>query len=242
MAVKKRRPTESLANTDDDASSKKPSLAVTSRITAANALTLDVFRGQYMPSDTAPALFMKPGGGQLYKIMLASPSSINKLDSEACFNLIRETSAEAYKSSSIGWSSSKKKKEMQLPDLRYLLVKPTKPTPDSTMSVEAFLSFMLTYEDGHEVIYCYEIHLAKQLRGCGLGKKLMEIMEDVGRKVGLGKAMLTVFVKNEVGVNFYERLGYTEDEFSPPAKRLRNGLVRRPNYIIMSKSLREHVE
>lgn len=124
---------------------------------------------------------------------------------------------------------------MRLPDLRYLVVKSGAATPAD--EVEAFLSFMMTYENGHEVIYSYEIHLSEHLRGCGLGKHLMGIMEAVGRKVGVEKAMLTVFLENEGGLKFYERLGYVEDDYSPRVRNLRNGVVKKPDHIILSKAL-----
>ena len=138
-------------------------------------------------------------------------------------------------------------------DLRYLLVRrssslsSTTPTAGDTTTttetvaneIDAFLSFMLTYEDGYEVIYCYEIHLSESSRGCGLGKHLMGVMERVGREVGVSKSMLTVFLENEGAVRFYERLGYGVDEFSPEPRRVR-GRVIRPDYVILSKSLGGH--
>ena len=121
---------------------------------------------------------------------------------------------------------------MRLPDLRFFLVKRT---PDSPP--EGFLSFMLTYEDGKEVIYVYEVHFAEALRKRGLGRLLMGLVEEVGRKVGVEKAMLTVFVANRGARSFYERLGYDVDEFSPEERKLRGGIVIVPDYVILSKSL-----
>lgn len=73
--------------------------------------------------------------------------------------------------------------------------------------VVAFLSFMLTYEDGYRVIYCYELHVSARLRACGLGSRLMDLMEHVGRKVNVDKAMLTVFWTNEGALRFYQKRG-----------------------------------
>lgn len=121
--------------------------------------------------------------------------------------------------------------------MRYLLVKAVVENAVVTEGVEGFVSFMLTYEDGYEVIYCYEIHLKPLLRGNGVGKQLIGMMEEVGRKAGVAKAMLTVFVENEGALKFYEKLGYEEDEFSPGPRKLRNGVVKNPTYIILSKAL-----
>jgi len=97
---------------------------------------------------------------------------------------------------------------------------------------------MVTYEDGYEVIYCYEIHLSPHLQGCGIGKHLMGIMEEVGKKVLLEKAMLTVFLENGGALKFYERVGYEEDDYSPQPRKLRNGVIKKPDYVILSKSLK----
>ncbi len=138
---------------------------------------------------------------------------------------------------------------MRLRDMRYILLGRTSLKHDAEAEAEAeasgelwvpvsgFLSFMLTWEDGIEVIYCYEIHLDEHVRGRGMGKRLMGHMEEVGRKAEVKKAMLTVFKKNEAAVRFYERLGYEEDEYSPRPKKLRNGVVKELDYLIMSKSL-----
>ena len=127
---------------------------------------------------------------------------------------------------------------MRLLDLRYLLVVDASPSGE----VAGFLSFMLTWEDGVEVVYCYEVHLEERVRGQGVGARLMGRMEEAGREAGVGKAMLTVFRRNTGAVRFYERLGYGEDEFSPRARKLRSGVVKEVDYLIMSKSLVDGVK
>lgn len=135
-----------------------------------------------------------------------------------------------YKRSDIGWSAAKKKKEMKHPAMRYLVLR-MRPgvggngnedpeeneeqgwededaEGEENGEVIGFLSFMVTEEEGEEVIYCYELHLGPESRGLGLGKRLMAVMEDFGRAVGLGKAMLTCFSENKDGVQFYRRNGY----------------------------------
>ena len=64
----------------------------------------------------------------------------------------------------------------------------------------------------------------------------MSLFEDTGRRIGLEKGMLTVFKANTAALAFYERLGYGVDEFSPEPRELRNGTVKEPDYLILSKS------
>lgn len=80
------------------------------------------------------------------------------------------------------------------------------------------------------------------MRGMGVGGRLMGVLEEVGRRAGVEKAMLTVFRRNEGAVGFYEGLGYGVDEYSPRPKKLRNGVVKEVDYLILSKSLRSGVE
>lgn len=197
----------------------------------------------------------------------------------ACFNLIRLTSCAAYNASSSGWSSRKKREEMKLDDMRYLLlvrgfrreekqgqedVKRTgyaleESNGDGTRKssrlkrsaeehkeedndpqplLGGFVSFMVTYEDAIPVLYCYEIHLHPSLQNRGIGKTLMIAFEEIARNIGgLKKTMLTVFRYNEAGRRFYERLGYVVDDFSPPPRRLRGGVVRKCDYLILSKEI-----
>ncbi|KAI9888010.1 MAG: hypothetical protein M1823_000131 [Watsoniomyces obsoletus] len=173
-----------------------------------NALPFSKLLSDYVfPSGTSQT-FDSRDGEQKYFINLETSSSITREHLEACLNLIEETSAETYKASTGKWPRAKKRREMKLPDLRYLLVQSGSSSSEDTLGpIEGFLSYMLTYEDGHEVIYCYELHLANHLRGWGLGRKLMDLMEDVGKRFGVEKAMLTVFLTNGVGVEFYRKCG-----------------------------------
>ncbi|KAL8773749.1 MAG: hypothetical protein Q9209_001517 [Squamulea sp. 1 TL-2023] len=202
------------------------------RIEHANSLPLAVYRVKYLPPcfDTIPHNDEAQGA---YSISFESSSSITAMNFEACFDLIAESSANAYAGSSIGWSPAKKRKEMKLPDLRYLLL------IDSDKAIQGFLSFMLTYEDGHEVIYCYELHLFQAVQRQGFGRHLMGLMEAVGKNAVVEKSMLTVFVENGAALKFYERLGYSKDEYSPEPRKMRNGTIKQPTYAILSKSLLE---
>lgn len=190
-----------------------------------------------------------------------SAATISRADLEACLNLVEFTSGADYASSGVGWSRPKKRKEMKLPDMKYLILrsdagqasdasqrddtakvsdKPSSPSGLGNHSnVLGFLSFMVTYEDGKEVVYCYEIHLSPRARGRGLGVLLMTRMEEIGRLVGLEKAMLTVFKCNATARRFYEKAGYEVDEYSPQSRRLRNGTIKEFDYLILSKRLKD---
>ncbi|KAL8916873.1 MAG: hypothetical protein Q9208_008305 [Pyrenodesmia sp. 3 TL-2023] len=202
------------------------------RIEEANNLTLPAYRTKFLSGLLDPIT----SKGISYHLKLESSSTLAERDFNECLNLITSSSANDYASSSIGWSPKKKRKEMELPDLRYILLIHPNPPPAADR-VQGFLSLMLTYEDGHEVVYCYELHLAPALQRLGIGKHLMGVMEQVGRNVGVDKSMLTVFVKNQAASTFYKKLDYNKDDYSPGPRKLRNGTVKMPTYTILSKSL-----
>ncbi|KAL4869305.1 acyl-CoA N-acyltransferase [Aspergillus spectabilis] len=237
-----------------------------------NALSLEEFKSLYIPSselhfqresrttkareiDKSPADTPAPKFNT-YTISIYSSSTIPDGDLESCLDLISLTSSAAYKASSGGWSPTEKRKEMKLPEMKYMILRrgAESHTPDGdsegnngseddgeedeTGDFAGFLEFMVTYEDGYEVLYCYEIHLTPEAQGQGLGEELTSRFERIGQRIGLEKTMLTVFKSNSRAVAFYERVGFTEDENSPRPRRLRNGTVKEVDYMIMSKNLR----
>ena len=219
------------------------------KVECANALSLSDFTSSFLPSlsssSNSTIAFSPsnpPDASQTPKsfgVSLEFSSTISPADFDACFSLIEASSAADYAGSSTGWKPRSKRKEMQLPDMRYLLVRSTQQdaaTPPAA-PVEAFASFMLTYEDGYEVAYLYEVHLVAHLRGMGLGRRLMELVQEAGRRAGMAKTMLTVYAVNAGARRFYERLGFGVDAYSPQPRVLRGGVVREPDYLILSKAL-----
>lgn len=214
------------------------------KIETANALPISDFHTKFLADLPAALSFPSLSTTTLnYNLTIESSSTITKADFQSCYDLIKATSYDDYQASSIGWSRRRKMNEMKAPDLRYLLLKKAAVVEadsaenNASENLIGFLSFMLTYEDGYEVIYCYEIHLQSEFRGSGAGKTLMGIMEMVGKRVEVAKAMLTVFVENKGALKFYEKLGYVRDEFSPAPRKLRNGVMKDPTYLVLSKSL-----
>lgn len=144
----------------------------------------------------------------------------------------------------LGWHPMKKKKEMKLLDLKYLLIRPSPPTSSSPSSTEAkpiqgFLSFMPTHEDSISCLYIYEIHLAPELRGSGLGRYLIGLMEGIAELVGVEKVMLTCFVRNKGARGFYGKFGYVVEEVVE-GRKLRGGKrdeVDESGYLIMGKDI-----
>lgn len=204
-----------------------------------NALTLAQFYDQFFPLSTAGRLESSTN----LRITLSTWKEMPSTLRETCINLLELTSRDHYHSSEKGWSRAKKLKEMGHPAMKYLLLHPVNAAPlvgeeGKLVGIEqtdGFLSFMVTEEDRHEVIYCYELHLQPDLQGKGVGRRMMEVMEMIGSRIGVDKAMLTVFRSNDRAVKAYVSWGYGLDEFSPGPRKLRDGTVKEPSYVILSK-------
>ena len=207
-------------------------------VESVNALKPSDFFGKYLPQESIETVTIQDAGGEPWGLRVVLAGARGPADLfEQCLRLIESTSAGDYRHSEIKWSLSKKRKEMQLPDMRYVILYEARGVHPNEAILAGFASFMITYEDGHEVVYCYEVHLAERWQRKGLGKKLMAVIEEVGRRVGVEKSMLTVFKANGRAVKMYRDIGYSEDEFSPAPRKLRNGTVKEASYVILSKKL-----
>ncbi|XP_065681784.1 N-alpha-acetyltransferase 40 isoform X2 [Hydra vulgaris] len=130
----------------------------------------------------------------------------NPLDALTAFHKYRRN---GYQLSSWGWSEKKKREEMQEHNARYLLVK------DHEENFLGMAHFRFDVDNDIEVLYCYEIQLDDRIRGKGVGKFLMQILELIAIKNKMKKIVLTVFKDNLKGKHFFEKLKYTSDETSP---------------------------
>ncbi|KAK7207438.1 acyl-CoA N-acyltransferase [Myxozyma melibiosi] len=173
--------------------------------------------------------------GQEVYLTLVRGEELAAEEFAACFEIMKKNMMQLYKSSTMGWTSRERMAELKEPGLIYILIKSSPPQQPTTSSPLGFASFMATWENDEPVVYCYELQLPPQLRGKGLGRRVLEIIETVGASVGLPKCMLTVFSANPA-YEFYTRMGYTPTDFSPEPTVLRNKVLP-PSYWILEKTL-----
>ncbi|KAG5513461.1 hypothetical protein PMAC_000892 [Pneumocystis sp. 'macacae'] len=138
----------------------------------------------------------------VYDIQLFDIKSIKKDDIYTCFRLVKDNLEEMYKKSSMGWSSKRKIKEMREEYIKYIIAR-----KNGEQDIVGFLSYQIVIEEEECVIYCFEIQVRQKYHRSGIGYHLMNIMENLGLKLGLQKAMLTVFNFNERALCFYKKLG-----------------------------------
>ncbi|KAL7791348.1 acyl-CoA N-acyltransferase [Trichoderma ceciliae] len=199
-------------------------------IATANDKTDGEFIRDYLRPSQGWNVWIHPLTRQSHSLDFISSRSLSKDDFESCFDIIEFTSGADYKSSSAGWHPAVKKKEMKSPDLRYIVVR------DGSGTVKGFTSLMPTFENHEPVLYCYEVHLLPDLQGSGLGKHLVNFLITIAENIpSTKKVMLTCFTSNINGLRFYQKIGFTKDDFSPRDRTLRGGKVVRPDYVILSR-------
>eukprot|EP01118_Nematostelium_gracile_P000005 TRINITY_DN10002_c0_g1_i1.p1 TRINITY_DN10002_c0_g1~~TRINITY_DN10002_c0_g1_i1.p1 ORF type:complete len:225 (-),score=69.13 TRINITY_DN10002_c0_g1_i1:15-689(-) len=145
------------------------------------------------------------------------------------FNLLKENMAEIYDKVGFtgGWNDKKEKRILREDECRYIFA-----FQKETKEPVAFVHLRFDEEDDREVLYCYELQVSSSVRGKGLGKFLMQILELVARKYFMRWIMLTVIKENEGAMRFYkEKMKYVVDEFDPSEED------RDVCYEILSKSL-----
>ncbi|KKP05020.1 hypothetical protein THAR02_02884 [Trichoderma harzianum] len=176
-------------------------------IAAANGKTDEEFIRDYINPSQEWTRWTHPLTQKSYSLEFLSSHELSKDDFRTCFGIIETTSGMDYKNSSVGWHPAMKMKEMKSPDLRYILVK------DEGGVVQGFTSLMPTFENHEPVL-------------SGLGKHLMNQLITIAENIpSTKKVMLTCFTSNLNGLKFYEKIGFTKDDFSPEDRTLRGGKV-----------------
>ncbi|OEL21484.1 hypothetical protein BAE44_0017496 [Dichanthelium oligosanthes] len=142
------------------------------------------------------------------------------------------------------WPSEEKVKrqEMVVPDARYILVKQYSNgfTTECSMnqSVEGrlvgFVHYRFVLEEELPVVYVYELQMEPSAQGKGLGKFLMQLIEQIACKNQMGAVMLTVQKANTQAMAFYSKLRYVISSTSPSRVDPQIGLEK--SYKILCKT------
>ena len=81
-------------------------------------------------------------------------------------------------------------------------------------------------DDGGDgpVLFLYDIHVAPERRGRGVGSAILAALADGARARGLRRIVLHVFEHNSGAIRLYERLGFATAEQAPGGRRMVVGL------------------
>uniref|UniRef100_A0A0W0G2H8 N-alpha-acetyltransferase 40 n=1 Tax=Moniliophthora roreri TaxID=221103 RepID=A0A0W0G2H8_MONRR len=156
-------------------------------------------------------------------ISLASDLSVKS--QQMLWDIFEQNMYHLYVDSSFGWSPHEKKAELFHPLSRFVILYPE----DNSEAIAGYTMFRFEYEDGFDLLYCYELQIQRSYQMRGLGRLLMEILSCIGEKWQMQKIMLTVFKANKSASQFYQNLGFVIDPDSPEDDE--------EDYEILSKSI-----
>ncbi|KAH7883653.1 acyl-CoA N-acyltransferase [Phlebopus sp. FC_14] len=164
----------------------------------------------------ATALEETDPGMKQFSFSLKTSADLVDDQREQMWNMFEENMYKFYETSSFGWDPQMKKAEMFDQLSRFIIVchKDSCVTGQGSYIV-AYTIFRFDAEEGQDVVYCYELQVSKDARRCGLGKRLTQMLQEIGTKWGMEKLMLTVFRANDSALCFYESIGFAVDETSP---------------------------
>ncbi|KAJ7487675.1 acyl-CoA N-acyltransferase [Mycena galericulata] len=144
-----------------------------------------------------------------FDVLLAE--SLDETIRNSIWSMFEANMRAMYTASSFGWDPPHKKGELFDPLSRFILVYPA----SGKRSLVAFTSFRFEFEEGQNILYCYDIQVSKSSQRHGLGRTLMNHMGKIGADFGMDKIMLTVFKANKRALKFYDDLGFEMDQDSP---------------------------
>ena len=152
---------------------------------------------------------------QVFRVEFARSKELSEENFSQCLDLFNRNMGALYRNSSWGLNLEEKSEELKHENARFLLLL------NQTNGLAGFVHFRFDHDDDDNptqpVLYVYEIQIDELYRRYGLGKKLMDMVENVATAAEMDKVMLTVFKQNKAAMTFYEKLNYIVDKNSPSA-------------------------
>ncbi|RNA37525.1 N-alpha-acetyltransferase 40 [Brachionus plicatilis] len=173
-------------------------MEITERIIKANLIE--------NPLDLVPNFKSYISQNNEFQIISRKSSELDECTKKWIFELLEKNMKKIYEKSISGWNENFKLEELFDKNACYLIAyKNKKPV--------GYSHFRFDMDFENEVVYCYELQIEEDFRRFGLGKYLMEILENLCENLELEKVMLTVSKHNEIGQSFFKKkMKYQRDE------------------------------
>ncbi|KAJ7070965.1 acyl-CoA N-acyltransferase [Mycena amicta] len=142
----------------------------------------------------------------VFNVKLAE--ELNQVSRDSIWSIFEANMRTMYTASSFGWNPPEKRAELFDPLSRFILVY-------SGDTLVAFVAFRFEFEEGDNVLYCYDLQISEASRRQGLGRVLIKHLAQIGKDLKLQKIMLTVLKANRAALRFYEDVGFKVDSGSP---------------------------
>ncbi|KAJ8907532.1 hypothetical protein NDN08_007643 [Rhodosorus marinus] len=112
------------------------------------------------------------------------------------------------------WSPREKQRELKSDHAQFIFVRvvlilfPALDLHEDDRGVrDGFASFRFCVEDDEAILYIYELQVDEKVRGKGIGKHMLKLLEEVAAHMKMSKVILTVHKSNERAIAFYRSQG-----------------------------------
>ncbi|KAG7099284.1 hypothetical protein E1B28_001143 [Marasmius oreades] len=143
-----------------------------------------------------------------FQVCVLHADDLPKVLQESVWEIFEQNMYQLYLNSASGWNRDEKRAEFFNSLSRFIVLS----ARDTTA---AYAIFRFEYEEGLNLLYCYELQTQKFYQKKGLGKFLMNALDSIARKWKMDQIMLTVFKDNVNASRFYKDLGFGLDPTSP---------------------------
>ncbi|KAL0580386.1 tRNA(Ser) Um(44) 2'-O-methyltransferase [Marasmius crinis-equi] len=170
-----------------------------------------------------------------FKLHVFHSKDLPKSTQEGIWQALEENMKELYANSSTGWHPDDKRAELFHSLSRFIVAHPE----NESDTLAAYTMFRFEYEQGSDILYCYELQVLESYQRKSLGRLLMKALECIAQKWKMDQIMLTVFKANNRACQFYKAIGFTLDPTSPTEEDVEEfGIV---DYEILSKTVTRSV-
>ncbi|CAD6992766.1 unnamed protein product [Ceratitis capitata] len=162
--------------------------------------------------------------GTEYKLYCRAKGDMDVKTLKWAFKLAERNVGPFYKALQMGWQPKVKQNDLNKKWARYLVA------TDKSGQPVAYTMFRFDMDYGHSVLYCYEMQIEADHQRQGLGKFIMNALEQCARHWHMDKVVLTVLKNNDNALAFFKTIGFSLDETSPD-------ILEKAEYEILSKNL-----
>jgi len=155
----------------------------------------------------------------ILKLAICRPETIDKEWNGEVWDILERNMKKLLQESSLGWDARAKRAEIFHKDARFLVYREGSGRSDETV-IAAFACFRFEGDpdfDGNlrNVLYCYELQVAPRFQGLGLGRRLLNHMQNIAKTWKMDRILLTCLKGNERASKFYFVNSFEIDTTSP---------------------------
>lgn len=177
------------------------------------------------PFEAVPNAFQFTAkNGAEYKLYCRTKSDMDAKTLKWAFKLAEHNVSPYYKALQMGWQPKVKQNDLNKKWARYLVA------TDKSGQPVAYTMFRFDMDYGNSVLYCYEMQIEEEYQRQGLGKFMMNLLQQCAQNWHMNKVVLTVLKNNTNATAFFKTIGYSLDETSPD-------ILEKAEYEILSKIL-----